>query len=327
MYIGTISEHHLLSGFTTREALEGERIEPYLRRETPLSDQCSGAAALRFLESEERSECVVVTSEGLYRGVVHLRDLVYPDTSDQAYPRTVGGMATPFGVYLSDGINSGGVSPWALASTGATLYSLFAIALVTVDALTSNLSVQLLQNSFVSLGIEFCISLLFLSLMRSLPLTGIHAAEHMVVHAMERGIELTTENVRRMPRVHPRCGTNLAAGLMVFTTAFGLISGLEPSIAALLALALAAAVWRPFGAFLQRVFTTKPPNDAQIKQSISAAQDLQRKLVGTEHLQRTFASSMLRSGLFQIILGSMSAALLLGLVAQYVPFLAVLKVY
>ncbi len=33
----------------------------------------------------------------------------------------------------------------------------------------------------------------------------------MVVHAIEEGEDLTLEKVRPMPRVHPRCGTNLVA--------------------------------------------------------------------------------------------------------------------
>ena len=34
-----------------------------------------------------------------------------------------------------------------------------------------------------------------------------HGAEHMTIHALEADLPLTTENVRRYPTAHPRCGT------------------------------------------------------------------------------------------------------------------------
>lgn len=38
-----------------------------------------------------------------------------------------------------------------------------------------------------------------------------HAAEHMVIHALEQGLPLTLEHVRAQPTLHPRCGSNLVA--------------------------------------------------------------------------------------------------------------------
>lgn len=35
-----------------------------------------------------------------------------------------------------------------------------------------------------------------------------HGAEHKSIFAFERGLPLTVENVKSMPRLHPRCGTN-----------------------------------------------------------------------------------------------------------------------
>ena len=38
-----------------------------------------------------------------------------------------------------------------------------------------------------------------------------HGAEHTAIHAYEKGLELTIENVRAQPRFHPRCGTTFIA--------------------------------------------------------------------------------------------------------------------
>lgn len=35
-----------------------------------------------------------------------------------------------------------------------------------------------------------------------------HGAEHKSIFAYEKGLDLTVENVKSMPRLHPRCGTN-----------------------------------------------------------------------------------------------------------------------
>lgn len=48
-----------------------------------------------------------------------------------------------------------------------------------------------------------------------------HGAEHKSIFAYERGLELTIENVKKMPRLHPRCGTNfIFVVLMVSTLVF-----------------------------------------------------------------------------------------------------------
>ena len=47
-----------------------------------------------------------------------------------------------------------------------------------------------------------------------------HGAEHKTIHALEAGLELTPENVRRFSPVHPRCGTSFLLIVMVLAVAF-----------------------------------------------------------------------------------------------------------
>ena len=42
-----------------------------------------------------------------------------------------------------------------------------------------------------------------------------HGAEHKTIHCYERGLPLTVENVRKMPRQHPRCGTSFLFVVMI----------------------------------------------------------------------------------------------------------------
>lgn len=44
-----------------------------------------------------------------------------------------------------------------------------------------------------------------------------HGAEHKTIYCYEKGLELTTENVRMQPREHPRCGTSFLFVIMIIS--------------------------------------------------------------------------------------------------------------
>jgi membrane protein len=44
-----------------------------------------------------------------------------------------------------------------------------------------------------------------------------HGAEHKSIFAYEKGLELTVENIKKMPRLHPRCGTNFIAVTLIIS--------------------------------------------------------------------------------------------------------------
>ena len=51
-----------------------------------------------------------------------------------------------------------------------------------------------------------------------------HGAEHMTIHALEAGDPLTTDNVRRYPTAHPRCGTEFLVVVIILSIfAFSLV--------------------------------------------------------------------------------------------------------
>ena len=55
-----------------------------------------------------------------------------------------------------------------------------------------------------------------------------HGAEHMAVHAHERGDELTVESVRRYPTAHPRCGTAFLLVVMFVSIVVFAFTGRDP---------------------------------------------------------------------------------------------------
>ncbi len=284
--------------------------------------------------SQTDAPAVVVDPWGRYVGVVSSAVLLgRPISAPQV--GMVGGMATPLGVYLTNGVVRAGAGTLGLMLTGALLFLLLLLAqwLVVGGAKWAQTTYGIplysyynspfagqwfLLSDVMGLVLRGSIFVLFLLLMRLTPIAGIHAAEHMVVHAIERGEPLVLEVVRRMPRVHPRCGTNLVAGVALFlglTEVFtwGMPAGEERQFALLLALVLTLMFWRTFGGFLQWIATTKPPTDAQLLSAIRVGEELIQRARPLAGATPPFGLRLLNSGLFQIIIGSWIALALVGL--------------
>ena len=65
-----------------------------------------------------------------------------------------------------------------------------------------------------------------------------HGAEHKTIRCYEAGLPLTVENVRRMTRLHPRCGTSfllvvMLLSIVVFSIASSALLALVPALAAI----------------------------------------------------------------------------------------------
>ncbi|MBC8140369.1 MAG: DUF1385 domain-containing protein [Armatimonadetes bacterium] len=273
-----------------------------------------------------------------YLGMVSRSDLLY-DLHRPFVPSQIGGMATPLGVYLTNGTVSGGVGAVALAATGLLTFTLHTLGLGAIIAasyaaaryfpgatqLYNTLPEPLTQTVQIVAQMT-----LFLALLRATPLAGYHAAEHQVVHALERGEPLLPDVVTTMPRVHPRCSTNLVAGVMIFYILGTALSGVLPEGASYLFGGLAAFFgWRSFGAFLQANATTRPATPRQIESGIRAARALQTqmdtRISGDIAMPNRFSPLRARfrqvwqAGFLQIFIGSAFGILLIFLLALIFP--------
>ena len=263
----------------------------------------------------------VVDDLGHYFGVVGFTDLIEP-IPVRTRPSLVGGMATPWGVYLTNGSIQAGVGNRALVATGLLMGALLVLALVGTEyaahwldgrfgtTLGSLMYRSDFNNSGNLAGAAFRAvpMLLFLLLIRALPLSQFHAAEHQAVHAIERGEPLVSEVVLRMPRVHPRCGTNIMAAALLFTAGFHALVGvggvwLGVTDSALLAALVALLGWRRLGAFLQYYFTTRPAGPRHIASGVAAAEDLERKFQQAPPERTRILRRIWCMGLPQIMLG------------------------
>jgi hypothetical protein len=284
------------------------------------------------------SEIIVADDQGYCYGMVSAADLLLPEPP-QPRPVRIGGMATPFGVYLTDGTMRAGASDFALISTGVMMTVRYSLSYLCVVGLGMLLHRYLhLPNAFVfdsdysppankpwmgliNVAISLGVLGLFLLLIRVTRLAGYHAAEHQTVHAIERGERLIPEIVRRMPRPHPRCGTNLVAAVLVFSTlsqAFGYIPAFDGGIAQIVAVLATLFTWRSVGTFLQERFTTRPATDRELASGIAA---------GNELLLRYLNSPPTRPGIFKRIWFSGMVQVMTGMGLTYAVYYLVWMVW
>lgn len=240
--------------------------------------------ALAIFHQQEIDAAPVLDSGGRYLGMVATSTLMSA-ACGALRPPMIGGLATPMGVYLTNGVIRGGVGDLALVSAGFFMGLLQFVAAWGAWLLTPLLvawlhdespPMQLVRVLLPSPAAAYLwlppfLTIFFFALLfRFSWVTGYHAAEHQVVHAIEQGDELTLEAVRAKPRVHPRCGTNLMAAFILFMVLHG---GLPPELS-WLAFPVALIAWRMFGTVLQQYVTTRAPNERQLQSGLRAGEEL-----------------------------------------------------
>jgi CBS domain-containing protein len=324
-----------LLGRDDRDERMTEPLGNWMRRPESLGRaDMSVDDVLGYLTSSGDSALFILDRDDRYAGAVTMADILSP-TPIPVRPPQIGGMATPWGVYLTNGSIQAGVGNLALVSSGILMgVMFFATTLLMpglfwlIQSLTGiplyRMTTNFTNPEAVSVVIQLFGFGVFLLLMRMLPLAGYHAAEHQAVHAMERNEILLPEIVKRMPRVHPRCGTNVMAGAMIFLSLSQSLPQLKIGLgvpdSSVIGALVALFTWRSVGAFLQQYFTTRPASDKQIASGIAAAQDLQRKFLLTEPRRATFRQRIWCMGFLQMIVGAVIGGGLCGLAfEQFAP--------
>jgi hypothetical protein len=310
--IGAIDEPSLAMALAEGAELTSES-GAFIHSPVTLHPYETGAQALRAITEGGTAAAFVVDENQRLMGVLTPTDLL-PRRRAMLRPPMVGGMATPFGVYLTTGTVHGGAKWYGLVATGMLLFVLLLAAqtagFYVAGLLAGPKSPEWLQNALYT---ALPLGLFFLG-MRLLPLSGTHAAEHQVVHAIERGEDLVPQVVRRMPRVHPRCGTNLAVGLSLFLGFSNATFIPNQELRLLLALVVTVAAWRPIGSLLQYYVTTRPANDRQLGSGIRAGKELLERYQQTRVAVPSIPLRIWNSGVLHVIAGSLTMYGLVSLV-------------
>ncbi|MCS7252975.1 MAG: DUF1385 domain-containing protein [Armatimonadota bacterium] len=294
------------------------RVREVMRTHIPaISANASIKDAAAYFAMTDLPTLPVIDGNGKLRGLVSRSDIASALCA-ALRPSRVAGMSTPLGVYLTCGTHRSGVGDLGLLLTGATIGALlilsqillkFALHIIDIAASSNLLSIYLDAN-WLPVSAKFPISvgalglilqiLLFFTMMRFLPLSGWHGAEHKVVHAIERGEMLTLERVMSMPRVHPRCGTNL---VVVFLLLLSIYVARPNVLVMILLIAIVLLTWRRLGMFLQAVFTTKDPTKRQLENALRAGKELVARYYHQPSLHLHFFKVLWNTGLIQALSG------------------------
>lgn len=333
--VGVIREADVLSeivrlGGAEEAALAS--IGPLVFREAVLGpSRMSVVQAAEVMLSRSLQSLPIVDEFGRYMGIVTRSDVVGA-LAGSIRPPSVGGLATPLGVYLTTGHIRAGAGDLGLFLAGASLMMLNYVGLLIIVGLaffaekalgfplwTALRAPGAINAEWVDPARSVLLGLsapIFLLLLKFSPLSGYHAAEHQVVHAIERGEPLTPDVVKTMPRVHPRCGTNIVAAVVVF---FMVSEAISSEVAAMIAVFILVFSWRTVGAYFQQYVTTRPPNLKQLESGIRAGEGILRKYRDNPAFQVAGLRRLWNTGMPQVMMG---AAFVFGLGEQVIRVVA-----
>jgi hypothetical protein len=316
--VGIVSDREIARGLASgpETAVSQVMIQPprVARGDVPASE------ALDLLDGTEFPALAVVTADGRFLGVVGRSELLTA-LYRRRRPATVGGMATPLGVFLSDGTFRGGVGDFALMLTGVFLFA-GSLAAAALSSGAARLAFQYKLYEFVpTTWISSLVFFVAFALWFRLSwVAGYHAAEHQTVHAIERNEPLTVESVGRMPRPHPRCGTNLVVLMVMFTTLVGFLR-----VDALMAGIFCLVTYKFFGYWVQKNVTTRPATKAQLEDGIRAGREvLERFQAGAPPARHAGFRRVWNMGILQVAIGDLVPFYAMTLLAPHVPFVGAL---
>lgn len=225
----------------------------------------------------------IVDKNNYYTGASITRTSILSYLTRLIKPNSLGGLATPLGVYITDGKHQAGAGNFGLFLTGISIgvillfieqvfgfvYKYFAIDVTNAAILPAAFLLQIIS---------------FVFLLRLTPLAKIHAAEHQTINAIEKGLPLTLETVKLQPREHIRCGTNIMVlfiGLQIIILTFvGYLSKIEPLfqfIYLFVGFMFVFSNWKKWGMWLQKYFTTVKAPDSYILNGIKVGEEILHK--------------------------------------------------
>lgn len=295
--------------FLAENAHPSDPVTKFSESAASIDSRLTGAEALRQLESHPY--LMVIDQNGIVGGLLTPSCFIGIAPQPER-PGLVGGMATPFGVYLTSGAVRGGKKGWYLFCTGLFMISFFFVGHFAVYFLGQKLP----EGTATMVLLSIMPFVLMIALFRLFPIAGYHAAEHQVVHALEREEELIPEVVERMPRVHPRCGTNIAVVATMFLTIERTPWVADEDMRFMAAILVTLFFWRPVGSFVQQHFTTKKANRKQIESGIAAAKELLDNYAVAPRRTASPFTRILNSGILHVMAGSTTAYLLALLITK-----------
>ena len=261
----------------------------------------------------------IVDKDGIYTGTAITRTEIVNYLTRFVKPPSLGGLATPLGVYITDGRHQAGAGNAGLLLTGIIFgFIIYFVQFVSLIALGLS-DLEAIDGKVLPLILISQVGL-FLIILRLTPLVKIHAAEHKTINAIEKGMPLSVETVKMQPKEHIRCGTNLMVliiGLqmiiLVYASYMTNFSPLLQFLFLIVGFSFVFSNWRKGGMLLQKHFTTVKPPDKYILSGIKAGEEILRKnKEDTNPAPAGFFHKLWNIGIVQIITGFILVNYFLG---------------
>ncbi|WP_164669915.1 DUF1385 domain-containing protein [Virgibacillus doumboii] len=141
--------------------------------------------------------------------------------------------------------------------------------------------------SINALVMLFCLLIIAGLFIKLTPIGKYHAAEHMAINAYEKDSNLTLEKVKKQPRTHKNCGTNLVISIFIcfciLFIAFGDVFWVFP-----ISWCIGYEIWRRepkiiwdaifvIGKAAQYILFTSKPEEKHLNVAIAAVRKLEEK--------------------------------------------------
>ena len=252
----------------------------------------------------------IVEKDDTYTGSVITRSSIIHYLTKLVKPRSLGGLATPLGVYITDGKHQAGPGNLGLFLTGVVLGFIISVIEVITAFAINWFNIDPINGPYFPFIILGQI-VLFLLILRFTPLVKMHAAEHQTINAIEKGMPLSLETVKMQPKEHVRCGTNLMVlilGIQIIVIIYGSyltqFGPLFQFLFLILGFSFIFSYWKQGGMLLQKYFTTVKAPDKYIKSGIKAGNEILKKYKeDTDPRSSSFFTKIWNSGLIQIVAG------------------------
>jgi len=331
--MGLVSEKEVLAHLAAGKS-ETASVQDVMDHNPPCANIHMSIAQVMDMMAVNHTDVLPVIDEfGNFRGVVTRSDVLAAQM-DIIRPPMIAGMATPIGVHLTTGSISAGPGSLGLYLTGLSLalmmvasHAIAILLLIFIDKLfgthlfllasspmTGITTWQAMRVDWIHyVTIMFTMGMMLL-LLRISTISGYHAAEHQVVHCIEAGEPLVPEIVSQMPRAHPRCGTNLMAGMALFVL---IADGFGTGTAVIIALFVAFIGWRAVGHLMQQYITTKPPSMKHIQSGIKAGEELLAKYKREPNKNIFGFARLWQIGIIQVAFGFITVISLVAALGDY----------
>lgn len=332
--VGIISEYDLAKilpewSFEEESYLHEQQVSSLMTQDVWKETKDTNISELLSKVNEMHTRVVpIVEEDGTYTGTAITRSSIVHYLTQFVKPRSLGGLATPLGVYITDGKHQAGAGNLGLFLTGVSLGGIiFFVQLASLLALGGT-DLEEVSTRYIPLILIAQISL-FLLILRITPLVRIHAAEHQTINAIEKGMPLTVETVKSQPKEHVRCGTNLMVLIIgiqliiiIYASYLTAISPLLQFIFLIIGFSFIFSYWRKGGMLLQKYFTTVKAPEKYILSGIKAGEEILRKnKEDTKPDSASIFTKIWNMGIVQIITGFILVNYVLGSVQSLLIFI------